>query len=151
MIQKQIKKNYASKYSIQYQNTDKTITERDYESFRFGQRKLNGENDITLLIKITGSNIYTSSSSTIRADSDIKRFDTETIEIKDYEDIVLGKVIYYDSILEKTDTITNIESLKFVCLGGTGKYRNANYIIIRYMNNDIYMILIIKIYILEKF
>ena len=132
------KKNYTSKSSIQYQNNNKSITERNYESFRFGQRELNGTNDKTLLIKITGSNIYTSSSSTIREDSNIKRFDTETIEIKDNEDMVLGKVIYNDSILEKTDTITNIESLKFVCLGGTEQYRNANYIIIRYMNNDIY-------------
>ena len=127
------KKNYANKSTIQYQNQDKTIVERDYESYRFGQRKLNGTNDKTLIIKITGSNTYTSSSSTIREDSNIKRFDTETIEIKDNQDLVIGTVIYSDGIIE--NSITNVVSLKFVCLGGTGRYRNANYIIINYMNN----------------
>lgn len=131
-------KNYASKSTIQYQNQDKTIIERDYESYRHGQRELNGTNDKTLLIKITGSNTYTSSSSTIRVDSNIKRFDTETVEIKDNDDVVIGKVIYDDGILENADTITKVESLKFVCLGGTGKYRDANYIIIKYINDYIF-------------
>ena len=131
-------KNYASKSTIQYQNQDETIIEKNYESYRFGQHELNGTNDITLLIKITGSNTYTSSSSTIRLDSNIKRFDTETVEIIDNEDIVIGKVIYDTGILENTDTITNVQSLRFVVLGGTGKYRDASFMIIEYYNDSIY-------------
>lgn len=130
------KKNYSSKSTTQYQNQDKTITERNYESYRLGQYKLNGENKKNIIIKITGTNVYTSSKSTIQNDSNILRFDTETIEIKDNQDTVIGHCIYNDGILENTSTVTNAESLKFTVLGGTGKFRNANFIIIIYMNND---------------
>lgn len=139
-----LSRNDARKQNIQYESS--TIIEKDTESIRLAITGIS-ENDIDIedsFIHITTSNIYSSSKSSIS--NYYREMIIETISYFDNDgNSIIGKCVYNDGTFEENN-ITNLDKLTFTVTGATGKFKNANTIIIEYLNNIPYKPRICSVY-----
>lgn len=128
-----LSRNEASKNTIQYQGSN--VTEKDTESIRLAITGMS-ENDTDIentFIHITTSNIFTSLKSSIS--NYYREIIIETISyFDDNGNSIIGKCIYNDGRFENS-TITKLDKLTFTVTGATGKFKNANKIVIEYLND----------------
>ena len=137
-------RNDSRKQNIQYQGS--TITEKDTESVRLVVTGIS-ENDTDIentYIHITTSNILTSPQSSIS-----NYYNELTIETISYFDnsgnSVIGKSVFSDGTFEQNN-LTKLDKVTFTVTGATGKFKNANTIVIEYLNDKTYYPRICKVY-----
>jgi hypothetical protein len=137
-------RNDSKKHNIQYQGS--TITERDSEYVLLAVTGVS-ENDTDIEntnIHITTSNIFTSSRSSIS--NYYRELIIETISYFDNSgNSVIGKSVFSDGTFEGDD-ITKLDKITFTVTGATGKFKNANTIVIEYLNDKTYYPRICKVY-----
>lgn len=142
-----LSRNNSIKQTIQYQGS--TITEIDTESVRLAISGIS-ENDTDIentYIHITTSNIFTSSKSSISSISNhYRELHIESISYFDNNDnSIIAKCVYNDGTFEESN-ITKLDKLTFTVTGATGKFKNANKIVIEYLNDIPYKPRICSIY-----
>ena len=137
-------RNDSRKQNIQYQGS--TITEKDTESVRLVVTGIS-ENDTDIentYIHITTSNIHSDSRSSIS-----NYYNELTIETISYFDnsgnSVIGKSVFSDGTFEQNN-LTKLDKVTFTVTGATGKFKNANTIVIEYLNDKTYYPRICKVY-----
>lgn len=137
--------NFVYKESLQ-NSSSLDVIEKDTESVRLAVTGIS-ENDTDIentYIHITTSNIFTSSTSSI------SNYYTELIIVTiSYFDnsgnSVIGKSVYNDGIFEGNH-IAKLDKVTFTVTGATGKFKNANTIVIEYLNDRTYYPRICKVY-----
>lgn len=137
-------RNYSQKQTIQYQ--DSTITERDSEYVFLAVTGVS-ENDTDIentYIHITTSNMFSRSTTSIS--NYYRELIIETISYFDNSgNSVIGKSVFSDGSFEGDD-ITKLDKVTFTVTGATGKFKNANTIVIEYLNDKSYYPRICKVY-----
>lgn len=138
---------YNLVYKETFQNSSELdVTEKDTESVRLVVTGIS-ENDTDIentYIHITTSNIHSDSRSSIS-----NYYSELTIETISYFDnngnSVIGKSVFSDGTFGENN-LTNLDKVTFTVTGATGKFKNANTIVIEYLNDKTYYPRICKVY-----